>query len=520
MAGSVLILLGAVIWGVGYILGRWGGEGGLSGPGYDPVRGSVVYVTEGGDRSGRGVVDSPLDIEVRMPVGEDGAPLFPVSATVQLLDAAGNPAPFGPGGGLGASENAISAGGGGMLLQPGPETGLWLHHGSVPSRPGTYHARLLMQVFPDDRQGTGTGSQAQSQLRVLDFPEATLQALPESGPPLRSGYVLTGYSNLWLLATDLSRRRRLTFFQSYYEVASQPAWSPDGTSIAFAYSPRVAQNEIPKTHIWAVNPDGGGLHRLVEHGPDEALYDPAWSPDGRYVYFTVEQDATSSTVYDASGSPVGQRRIDRLEIATGERTRWVGSGHMPSVDGLSGDVVYVEDIIRQDDSAGGALVDQQLVRARPDGSSQSVLVPPGTFMMMYAPHISPDGRWVVFAAINTPPQPQGATPTTGGVGGPGGLDLPGWLTFRPLVAHANGQPWDLYLVPASASASTPASAPVRLTRLDEDQPYPVWLDGSTIVFIGYRGMFRLSIDATGRVVQGPDRIYEGGMHSSMSWHAP
>ena len=56
-----------------------------------------------------------------------------------------------------------------------------------------------------------------------------------------------------------------------------PAWSPDGTKIAFA-SDRSGQLEI-----WVMNPDGSNPQQLT-HGSSPAEF-PAWSPDGAEIAY-------------------------------------------------------------------------------------------------------------------------------------------------------------------------------------------------------------------------------------------
>jgi TolB protein len=57
-----------------------------------------------------------------------------------------------------------------------------------------------------------------------------------------------------------------------------PAWSPDGTQIAFAS--RREQN----WDLYLMQADGSGLTRLTDHPGYEG--EPAWSPDGRMLAFT------------------------------------------------------------------------------------------------------------------------------------------------------------------------------------------------------------------------------------------
>ncbi len=63
--------------------------------------------------------------------------------------------------------------------------------------------------------------------------------------------------------------------------ASDPAWSPDGSKLAYvAYPSRFAESGF----VSVANSDGTGTHRLTTSG--EAESQPAWSPGGRQLAFT------------------------------------------------------------------------------------------------------------------------------------------------------------------------------------------------------------------------------------------
>lgn len=64
--------------------------------------------------------------------------------------------------------------------------------------------------------------------------------------------------------------------------ARQPAWSPDGKSIAFQ------SNRDGHYRIWLIGPDGKGA-RVVSPEPYEAR-EPTWSPDGKWLAFTSNRD--------------------------------------------------------------------------------------------------------------------------------------------------------------------------------------------------------------------------------------
>jgi Tol biopolymer transport system component len=79
----------------------------------------------------------------------------------------------------------------------------------------------------------------------------------------------------------------------------QPAWSPDGSEIAFARWTRGVEG----WSLYAVRPDGSSLNKLADF--PGWVGDPAWAPDGRTL--TVDTaDGTSNRMYliAADGHPL------------------------------------------------------------------------------------------------------------------------------------------------------------------------------------------------------------------------
>jgi Tol biopolymer transport system component len=79
-----------------------------------------------------------------------------------------------------------------------------------------------------------------------------------------------------------------------------PAWSPDGTQIAFT---RGLEDD---PNIFIVNSDGTGLVQLTDDPADDA--DPAWSPDGTSIAFVSTREGDTD-VYVMSADGSDQRRL-------------------------------------------------------------------------------------------------------------------------------------------------------------------------------------------------------------------
>ena len=81
---------------------------------------------------------------------------------------------------------------------------------------------------------------------------------------------------------------------------SSPAWSPDGSKIAFVSS-RDGNDEI-----YVVNADGSGVTRLTYNNERDFDWAPSWSPDGSKIAFTFccLDDKKGIYVMNADGSGV------------------------------------------------------------------------------------------------------------------------------------------------------------------------------------------------------------------------
>jgi Tol biopolymer transport system component len=101
-----------------------------------------------------------------------------------------------------------------------------------------------------------------------------------------------GNIDVYMMQADGSGPTRLTTDPSF---DADPAWSPDGTRIAF----RSDRDGNPE--IYVMNADGSGQTNLTNEGSEDQ--EPAWSPDGNKITFASDRDGDSEIfVMNADGS--------------------------------------------------------------------------------------------------------------------------------------------------------------------------------------------------------------------------
>lgn len=113
-----------------------------------------------------------------------------------------------------------------------------------------------------------------------------------SGAPPGSVLALTRAGDIHTIRAD-GTGARLLLRQAY-----SPAWSPDGSKLAFV-SGRSGDEEI-----YVANADGRGVRRLTRSaGPDVS---PAWSSDGRQLAWSRKGE-----IWRMSANGANQRRLVR-----------------------------------------------------------------------------------------------------------------------------------------------------------------------------------------------------------------
>jgi Tol biopolymer transport system component len=178
-----------------------------------------------------------------------------------------------------------------------------------------------------------------------------------------------GRANLWVRAAATGELRQITFEADPAVAVGAPIWSPDGQAIAFVSSKGHKGLEFG---VWVVNPDGGGVRNVAALG-----LGMAWSPDGRWLYYSDTSAGALKKVPASGGTPV---------VVRSERTR--------NVIGIHDGTLYY-------------MIENPLIDGRPEfeiraatpetGPSRLVARIPASRVAPWQivnPALSPDGRWL------------------------------------------------------------------------------------------------------------------------------
>ena len=187
----------------------------------------------------------------------------------------------------------------------------------------------------------------------------------------------------WQIATIAADGGDLQVLTTGDGVSEVPTWSPDGTWIAYDYAPTLPADDSWHTSLYRMNADGSDPILLGD--PNTFDVEPRISPDGsRVVHMRL--------IFDDQGA---HSNLVVRDLASGEETMLTAAGDAVEHPNWSPDGEWI--IFDQTPELGAALPRPQIERIAADGSGEpEILVEATETRSGFKPWYSPDGDRILF----------------------------------------------------------------------------------------------------------------------------
>lgn len=196
------------------------------------------------------------------------------------------------------------------------------------------------------------------------------------------------HANIWVHSLETGESRKITDELNPDMMVGLPLWSPVGGQIAYFTALRDSFN------YWVLNPDGSNRHLMAAHAGFAV-----WSADGRWMYYAETP---------------GGKLLKKVPVGGGDPA--IVRSDTASRPALSPDGRTLYFVIEQPLWTGGS--DYEIRAASPEDAAGRVLarIPDrrAPRSAQFHPVVSPDGRWLAFPLLDDPAMNLWAISTTTG----------------------------------------------------------------------------------------------------------
>jgi Tol biopolymer transport system component len=184
-------------------------------------------------------------------------------------------------------------------------------------------------------------------------------------------------ASLFLLSTETDEKRRLTSPPENWLSDDDPAFSPDGHTLAFIRSGGYSSGELYLLALSDSFTPIGAPKRLIFE--NRAMYAPAWTPDGREIIFASGEEGNTLWRMAAFGSGKPQRLA-----GIGE------AGSQPAISRQGHRLAYTRSLQDEDIWRVG------VARSRSEDSQPTTFI--SSTRVDGTPQFSPDGKKIAFGS--------------------------------------------------------------------------------------------------------------------------
>ena len=181
----------------------------------------------------------------------------------------------------------------------------------------------------------------------------------------------------WIINVETGLKRQLTDGRGD---AAQPSWSPGGARVAYW-----GKNPAAQRDIWTIPAQGGEPVAVT----DDAAFDwnPVWSPDGRYIYFSSDRGGSMNLwrvpVEEQSGRVTGPPEPLTTPSTYAQHVAFSRDGRRAAYVSLVSSTNIMKVAFNPYKEA---LAGQPVAVTRGSGHAST-------------PNLSPDGEWIVYSSM-------------------------------------------------------------------------------------------------------------------------